>query len=69
MINKIWVQTSENRIPLKWPALVGVRDVPVFRMNRLNQTEPAVFQFVGSLYFRKIPMSDSLEITTAVVVA
>ena len=38
----------ENRIPLK-PVPVGMRIVVL--MNRLNKSESAVFNIVGSLYF------------------
>ena len=40
--------------------------LPLFRMKRLNKIESTVFIFL-MLYFQRI-LSDSLEITTSVVV-
>ena len=50
------MQTSESSIPLK-PVLRGVRDVAFFQysMNRLGQTESAVFQLCRFTVFPKDP--------------
>ena len=66
-----WVQASESRIPLT-PMLMGFRDVAFSSsfMNRLKSNWVCCFsKFVGSLYFWRIPFSDYLKITTAVIVA